>query len=414
MHYLEELNFKQKEAVCHTEGPLLIIAGAGAGKTKTLTYRILHLIKNGIAPHEILAITFTNKAAKEMKDRVIALLEKDEDLNRPISFAERPFVSTFHSLGVHIIKENARLLGLTRFFSIFDRNDSLKATKEAVIEEGLDPKRFEPSKLLRVISREKGNFITLEKYKEQGADSYFSRIVTSVWERYENKLRKEKALDFDDLLLKTALLLKHHQEVREYYQKTWRYIHIDEYQDTNKVQYEIALSLSEKNRNICVVGDSDQSIYSFRGADMRNILDFEKDYPDARVILLEENCRSTQNILHSANTIIKKNKRRKEKNLFTKNAPGEKLTLFEGYDEVEEAHFIAEKAKELGEKGTSLSDIAVLFRANFQSRVLEEAFIQHGVPYQVLGTRFFERKAAGSLVKYKNSATAIKIATGIN
>ncbi|MEO8637911.1 MAG: UvrD-helicase domain-containing protein [Candidatus Taylorbacteria bacterium] len=399
-HHLDELNFEQKEAVCHTEGPLLVIAGAGAGKTKAITHRILHLIKQGVPPHAILAITFTNKAAKEMRDRVSALLKNDKELNLPISFEERPFVSTFHALGVHIIKENAGALGLTRYFTIFDRNDSLRAVKEALQSADLDPKQFEPGKILRIISKEKGNFVTEEMYEETVGNSYFPRIVSLVWKKYEDTLRKEKALDFDDLLLKTALLLKNKPGVRERYQTIWKYIHIDEYQDTNRVQYEIARLLSEKYRNLCVVGDADQNIYSFRGADIKNILDFEKDYPDARTILLEQNYRSTQNILHSANTVIKKNKRRKEKNLYTKNGEGEKLTLFEGYDEVEEAHFIAQKAKELGAKGVSLEEIAVLFRANFQSRILEEAFLSHTVPYQVLGVRFFERKEIKDVLSY--------------
>lgn len=404
MNHLDELNFMQKEAVLHKNGPLLIIAGAGAGKTKTITERILHLIKQGVAPQAILAITFTNKAAKEMRDRVTNLIKEDKELNFPVSYTEMPFVSTFHSLGVHIIKENAKLLGLTRYFSIFDRNDSQRSIKQALEENNLDPKRFPPRKILSIISKEKGNFQTAESYERTVGNSYFSQIVSSVWNTYENILLKEKALDFDDLLLKTATLLKKHEELRSKYQDIWKYIHIDEYQDTNRVQYEIARLLAQKNRNICVVGDADQNIYSFRGADIRNILDFEKDYPDARVILLEENYRSTQNILQSANTIIKKNKKRKEKNLYTKNGEGEKLSLFEGYDETEEAHFIAQKSKELGENGVPLTEIAVLFRANFQSRVLEEAFLSHNVDYQVLGVRFFERKEVKDILSYIRAA----------
>ncbi len=404
MNYLDELNFEQKEAVQHKNGPLLILAGAGAGKTKTITHRILHMIKEGVVPHNILAITFTNKAAKEMRNRVMNLISSDPELNLPVSFNEKPFVSTFHSLGVHIIKENARLIGLTRNFSIYDKSDSYRAIKEAIIAEDLDPKKFEPGKFQRAISAEKGNMRTVEKYQEVVGREYFSNIVLSVWKRYEATLRKEQALDFDDLLLKTAVILRNHPEVLEKYQEQWKYIHIDEYQDTNQVQYSISKMLAQKYRNLCVVGDIDQNIYSWRGANIRNILDFEKDYPDARVILLEQNYRSTQTILTAANTIIKKNRHRREKNLFTKNGTGEKIGLFEGYDENDEAHFIAAKSKELGEKGTPLNEIAVLFRANFQSRILEEAFLAHGVHYQLLGTRFFERKEVKDALSYVRAA----------
>jgi DNA helicase-2/ATP-dependent DNA helicase PcrA len=430
VNYLDELNQEQKEAVLHTDGPLLILAGAGAGKTKTLTYRILHIIKKGINPRQVLAITFTNKAAKEMRDRVTRLLSEDKELNLPISFetqnntqntkrasrAEWPFVSTFHSLGVHILKENAQLIGLTRNFTIYDKNDSYRAIKEAIQEEGLDPKKFEPRKFQHAISSEKGNMLTVEKYANSIGREYFSTIVAAVWKRYEATLRKEQALDFDDLLLKTGLILQNYPEILAHYQETWKYIHIDEYQDTNRVQYTISKLLSAKYRNLCVVGDIDQNIYGWRGADIRNILDFEKDYSEARVIVLEQNYRSTQTILSAANTIIKKNKKRREKNLFTKNGVGEKITLFEAYDEIDEAHFIATKAKELiegrGVRGVeestnnkiSPNEIAVLFRANFQSRVLEEAFIAHEVPYQLLGTRFFERKEVKDTLSYIRAA----------
>jgi DNA helicase-2/ATP-dependent DNA helicase PcrA len=404
MKHLDSLNPVQKEAVLYKDGPILILAGAGAGKTKTITHRILHLIKEGIAPHNILAITFTNKAAKEMRDRVFSLIKNDAEINLPVSFNEKPMVTTFHSLGVHIIRENSRFLGLQRHFTIFDKSDSNRAMKEAIIEEGLDPKRFEPAKIQSVISREKGNMMTVEKYRDMGRNDYFSKIIVSLWGKYEAILKREQALDFDDLILKTAILLSENPEVLKHYQETWKYINIDEYQDTNRVQYTISKLLCQKSKNICVVGDGDQNIYSWRGADMRNILDFEKDYPNAKVILLEENYRSTQTILDSANTIIKKNKRRKEKNLFTKNEVGEKIALFEGYDEVEEANFIARKAKELHQSGVSLNEIAVLYRANFQSRVLEEAFLSHQVPYQLLGTKFFERKEIKDALSYIRAA----------
>lgn len=385
------LNQRQKEAVETLEGPLLIIAGAGAGKTKTITHRILNLIKNGVKPSSILAITFTNKAAKEMRERVFHLIEHDKSLNIPISFNERPFVSTFHSLGVHIIKENSALLGIPRHFNIYDRGDSKRAVKNALEEIGLDPKQYEPGAILNTISREKGDGVTLSSYKN-GSKEYFPKIVSQVWEKYEATLTKEKSLDFDDLLLKTATLLRTQEGVRKHYASVWKYIHIDEYQDTNKVQYEIASLLAEEHRNICVVGDVDQNIYSWRGADIANILNFEKEYPETKVITLEENYRSTQTILAAANNVIKKNTLRREKNLFTKNSEGEKIELLISYTEQEEARMIADEARALIDNGTDPREIAVLYRANFQSRVLEEAFLHKNIPYQVLGVKFFERK----------------------
>jgi len=404
MDHLNGLNIRQREAVETLEGPLLIIAGAGAGKTKTLTHRILHLILNGVAPHEILAITFTNKAAKEMRERVDKLLSASRELNMPISMQERPFMSTFHSLGVHILKENAALLGIPRHFTIYDKADSKRAIKEAVAACDLDPKQYEPGKIMGAISREKGNFVVQSEYEAANSGDYFKEIVAKVWGKYEAILQKEKSLDFDDLLLKTARLLQKNEAVRERYQKKWRYVHIDEYQDTNKVQYTISRLLAEKHKNICVVGDVDQTIYSWRGADIENILNFEKDYPEAKVILLEENYRSTQTILSAANQIIQKNIYRKEKTLFTKNGEGEKIGLAINFDETSEATFIAEKARELIRNGTEPREIAVLYRANFQSRVLEEAFLHKSVPYQILGVRFFDRKEIKDVLSYIRGA----------
>ncbi|MFA6397782.1 MAG: UvrD-helicase domain-containing protein [Candidatus Paceibacterota bacterium] len=390
----DELNQAQMEAVAHKEGPILIVAGAGAGKTKTISERIITLINGGVLPNQILAITFTNKAAKEMKDRVEATIKREREW--AISF---PLVSTFHSLGVKILKDNHEKLGLTKYFSILDENDSVSIVKEAIKQAGLDPKQFEPRKMKNIISREKGNFVTLEDY-ENDTNSYVRKIVAIIWRIYEEKLKKEKSLDFDDLLLKTVLLLKKNKNILEQYQDKWQYIHIDEYQDTNAVQYELSKLLAEKNKNICVVGDSDQNIYSWRGANIQNILNFEKDYPGAKVILLEENYRSTKNILEAANEVIKKNSLRKEKNLFTKNKEGEKISLFEAYDEKEEASFVSEKIDELLEKNVSPKEIAVLYRANFQSRVLEETMLDKNIPYQVLGVKFFERKEIKDVLSY--------------
>jgi DNA helicase-2/ATP-dependent DNA helicase PcrA len=402
------LNDQQKEAVETTEGALLILAGAGAGKTKTITHRIMNLIRKGTAPKHILAITFTNKAAKEMRERVDKLLLEDMPINRPVSMQERPFVSTFHALGVHIIKEQSQKIGIPKHFTIYDRNDSKRAVKEAIEGLSLDPKQFEPGLILNVISREKGDGVTNKVFREKAHD-YFSTVVADVWDRYETTLTKEKSLDFDDLLLKTMLVLKNSAEIRDYYSSLWKYIHVDEYQDTNKVQYDIVKLLAEKNKNICVVGDIDQNIYSWRGATIHNILNFEKDYPEAKVILLEENYRSTQTILSAANNVIEKNKLRRDKTLFTKNDAGEKIDLTVAYTEADEAQAIVEKTIELmsienGKKKTEPRDIAVLYRANFQSRALEEAFLKNEVPYQILGTRFFDRKEIRDVLSFIRAA----------
>ncbi len=422
MEHLEGLNKYQKEAAIHKDGPLLIVAGAGAGKTKTIVHRIVNLIKEGIAPEKILAVTFTNKAAKEMREKILKEIEVSAKGQNTI-----PFVSTFHSLGVHIIKENARLVGVTRHFTILDENDSVSLIKEALKESDLDPKQYEPKKIKNIISREKGKFTKLEDYFAD-AREHLPRIVARVWKIYEAKKVKENALDFDDLLLKATTLLKENESVRKIYQERWQYIHIDEYQDTNEAQYIMSKLISEGHKNICVVGDADQNIYSWRGANLKNILHFEKDYPNAKIILLEENYRSTKNILEAANEVIKKNKYRPDKNLFTENPIGEKIALYEALDEGDEAEFVATKILELadtpssfrhsplaeGEKDSSSpakgrikegwSEIAILYRANFQSRVLEEAMLRYNIPYQVLGVKFFERKEIKDTLGYLRAA----------
>ncbi|MFA5934006.1 MAG: UvrD-helicase domain-containing protein [Candidatus Paceibacterota bacterium] len=397
MTRLDSLNPAQKEAVLHTEGPLLIVAGAGAGKTKTITERIVHLISKGVAGNAILAVTFTNKAAAEMRERVLGALG-NPDRN------EAPLISTFHSLGVRLIRENSRAIGVTQNFTITDESDGISYVKEALKELGLDPKQYEPRKIRSIISREKGNFTTQGEFAGK-AQTYLEKIVANVWQRYETSLKKENSLDFDDLLLKTVLLLEEHADIRAHYQNLWKYIHIDEYQDTNHVQYKMARLLAEGHGNICVVGDSDQNIYSWRGANIKNILNFEEDYKGAKVVLLEQNYRSTKNILDAANEIIKKNVVRKEKNLFTDKGYGEPITIMETYDETGEANFVAEKSSELIGSGISASEIAVLYRANFQSRVLEEAFLGMGVPYQILGVRFFERKEIKDVLCYLRAAS---------
>jgi DNA helicase-2/ATP-dependent DNA helicase PcrA len=425
---MDSLNEKQKEAVLHTEGPVLILAGAGAGKTKTLTHRILHLVEQGVFPREILAITFTNKAGKEMRERVGILLQKrnqdlrsgsggasaphysgdfgifdDEEMEeKPVvgPVSGFPFISTFHSLGVHIIKENAEVLGLPRHFGIFDRGDSKRAVKEALLKAGFDPKQFDPANVLAAISKEKGDAVSLKEFEAAAGNDYLKKVAASVWKFYEEILKKEKALDFDDLLLKSLLLLKNHPEIREKYQSTWKYVHIDEYQDTNRAQYQMAKLLAEKHRNICVVGDIDQNIYSWRGADIKNILNFEKDYPEGKVILLEENYRSTNIILKAANEVIKKNVNRREKNLFTRKEGGELISIYNAYDEADEADYISRTSMELIEKGVPADEIAVLYRANYQSRIIEESFLSRNIAHQVLGVRFYERKEIKDALSY--------------
>ena len=397
MDHLKGLNDAQKEAATHTDGPILIVAGAGAGKTKTITHRIVNLVKQGISPDKILAVTFTNKAAKEMKERIQLELKKLETWEESV-----PFVSTFHSLGVFIIKENAKLLNLTKNFTILDESDSISLVKEAIKEINLDPKQYEPRKIKNLISREKGKFTQLADYSDSG---YLEKIVKQVWTIYEEKKKKENALDFDDLLLQTTKLLKENKEIREKYQNKWQYIHIDEYQDTNEVQYLMSRFLCENHKNICVVGDADQNIYSWRGANLKNILNFEKDYPNAKIVLLEENYRSTQNILEAANEVIKKNKYRPDKNLFTKNEKGEKISLYEALEENDESEFVANKVIEILDSGKCApKEIAVLYRANFQSRVLEEAMLRYNIPYEVLGVKFFERKEIKDTLAYLRAA----------
>jgi len=403
MQYLDSLNDKQKEAVLYTDGPLLIVAGAGAGKTKTVTHRIIHLIHSGVNPESILAVTFTNKAAKEMRDRIMAMLEEPIHGNdlKSDNFGHikgAPFVSTFHSLGVHIIKENSHLIGLNKYFTIMDESGAISIIKSIMKEHDIDPKQHEPRKIKSIISKSKGDFITVDTYSAN-VNSAFGSIVATIWRGYEAQLKKEKALDFDDLLLETVLILKKYPEIKQKYQERWKYLHVDEYQDTNEVQYEMTKLLVGKDDNICVVGDTDQNIYSWRGANIKNMLHFEKDFPNTKIVMLEQNYRSTKNIIEAANSVIEKNIYRVPKNLFTENVVGESINICEAYDEQSEASFVAEKIDELL-KENDPTDIAILYRANFQSRVLEEALLNKQIPYQVLGVKFFERKEIKDLLAY--------------
>ena len=395
---LQSLNERQREAVLATEGPLLVLAGAGSGKTRVIVHRILHLIEQGIAPESILAVTFTNKAAREMRERVRSLLAEHGAASRS-TLDTLPVLTTFHSLGVRILREQHERIGLKRHFTIYDRSDSVRAIKRALEEAGYGIKQFEPRKILSIISHAKGEAYTRLAFLD-GARSYPEEVAGEVWERYERILRDEHALDFDDLLLRTLRLLTEHADIREHYIARFSHVHIDEYQDTNRVQYEIARTLAGERANICAVGDIDQNIYSWRGADIGNMMKFERNFPGAKMILLEENYRSTQTIIAASNTIIGKNKNRIPKVVFTNNGEGEPIGLYSARNETDEAHFIATTAQELIRDGASASGIAVLFRTNFQSRALEEAFLSQNVPYQMLGTRFFERKEIKDVLSF--------------
>ncbi len=391
MDYLNSLNERQKKAVLHTEGPLLIVAGAGAGKTKTVTHRIIHLIQKGVSPENILAVTFTNKAAKEMSTRVSEMI--------PHGLFSKPMIATFHSLSVKILRDNAERIGLNRHFVILDDADTNSIFREVLKDLNIDPKQSPVRMFKSVISNQKNNYTSLEEFGKNAA-SYGAQVIARVWQKYEEKKTKEKGLDFDDLILKTVRLFEENKDVLEKYQELWKYIHVDEYQDTNTVQYLLTKLLAKKYKNICVVGDSDQNIYSWRGADITNILNFEEDYPGAEVVLLEQNYRSTKNIIEVANNIIKKNKQRKDKNLFTENEDGELISVFEAYNDKYEAEFVADKITEMLDKGIDPNNIAVLYRANFQSRLFEEYMLKYSIPYQVLGVRFFDRKEIKDVLSY--------------
>ena len=391
--HLANLNEAQKEAVLHTEGPLLVLAGAGAGKTRVITHRILQIVKNGTEPQNILAITFTNKAAAEMRERVHKLLGGENAF---------PFVSTFHSLGLLIIKENFRLLGLKRKPSIYDRNDSMRVVKDALKALSAD-NEIEPRNALGTISKQKGEGVTAGEYAE-GARTSRERLVANIWLRYEKALADDSALDFDDLLVRAERLLRTNDEVRKRYQEHWHYVHIDEYQDTNKIQAKLAEHLLTATKNVCAVGDIDQTIYGWRGAEITNLMHFEKKFPGAKVILLEENYRSTKNIIAAANDVICKNVQRIEKNAYTKNADGELLSLFQAFDETDEASYVARTIKALLADGSKPKDFCVLYRANFQSRAIEEALLSGDIAHQVLGTRFFERKEVKDTLSFIRAA----------
>ena len=389
---IDNLNDKQKEAVLYNDGPLLIIAGAGAGKTKTLTTKIAYLIEEKYAtPYNVLAITFTNKAAKEMKDRLYAMLG---------DVAKKIQVSTFHSFGLKLLRENFELLGYDRNFVIMDSDDSLTVVKKIIKDLGYDPKVYNPKAIRNKISSCKNEMISAKAY-ERYAVSDYEQVIHKIYEKYEDKLYQNNSVDFDDLLLLPIKLFKENPDVLERYQDLYQYILIDEYQDTNQAQYILTKLISEKNRRITCVGDDSQSIYSFRGANYKNILNFEKDYPDAKTILLEQNYRSTSTILDAANQVIKNNSQRKDKKLWTDRGTGEKIKYYRAYNERDEAQYVIRKIKELVNKGTEYKDIAILYRTNAQSRVVEEEMLKENLPYRVIGSfYFYSRKEIKDLIAY--------------
>nr|WP_201711177.1 DNA helicase PcrA [Dolosigranulum pigrum] len=388
------MNPKQKEAVLHTEGPLLIMAGAGSGKTRAVTHRIAYLIQEkGINPYNILAITFTNKAASEMKERVQTLVEDG---------GSEVWISTFHSLCVRILRREADHIGYQRAFTIADTSERKTLMKRILKELNLDSKQFSPKAILASISNAKNELIDEKLYAEQASD-YWTETVAECYKMYQRELRQAEIMDFDDLIMQTVRLFKEHREVLGYYQTRFQYIHVDEYQDTNHAQYALVQLLADRLKNICVVGDADQSIYGWRGADMENILNFEKDYPEARTILLDQNYRSTKRILQAANDVITNNLNRRKKNLWTDNPEGEKITIYSGGTEREEARFVASTIKEKMADNSQLSyhDFAVLYRTNAMSRVVEETFVQTNIPYNIIGgTGYYDRKEIKDLIAY--------------
>ena len=391
---LDTLNPAQREAVECTEGPLLVLAGAGSGKTRVLTHRIAHLVEDlGVAPWQIMAITFTNKAAAEMRERLGTLIG---------GYVRGMWVSTFHSMCVRILRADCERIGFAKGFTIYDDRDSKSLVKQIMAELNIDPKRFQENMIRNRISKAKNELVVPEVFEDRYKDPV-AKVVGKVYTRLQERLRALNAFDFDDLLLYTYLLLKNHPEVLNAYQDRFRYLLVDEYQDTNHAQYVLTQLLAAKHRNIMVVGDDDQSIYSWRGADLTNILDFEKDYPEAHVVKLEENYRSTGNILAAANAVIANNLTRKRKTLFTSQEEGERIMVFTASDERDEGRWIAAEIEHQHGNGVSYNQMAVFYRTNAQSRMLEDMLLRAGVPYRLVGgTRFFDRAEIRDVMAYLN------------
>ncbi|MFZ2699433.1 MAG: DNA helicase PcrA [Lactococcus raffinolactis] len=391
---LQGMNDRQAEAVQSTEGPLLIMAGAGSGKTRVLTHRIAYLIEEKMVnPWNILAITFTNKAAREMRERAIDLNPRTQDT----------LIATFHSMCVRILRRDADHIGYNRNFTIVDPGEQRTLMKRILKELNVDPKKFTERTILGTISNSKNDLVTAESYAKNANDLY-TEIVAKAYKRYETELKRSESMDFDDLIMNTILLFDKNPDVLAYYQGKFQYIHVDEYQDTNHAQYQLVQLLAKRFKNLCVVGDADQSIYGWRGADMQNILDFEQDYPEAKVVLLEENYRSTKTILQAANEVINNNKKRRPKKLWTQNADGENIIYHRSGDEREEANFVAGQINhELQKNKRQYSDFAVLYRTNAQSRAIEEALLKSNIPYTMVGgTKFYSRKEIRDVVAYLN------------
>ncbi|MDN3955908.1 DNA helicase PcrA [Sporolactobacillus laevolacticus] len=389
---LEGLNPEQLKAVKHHEGPLLIMAGAGSGKTRVLTHRMAYMmIERDVAPWNILAITFTNKAAKEMKERLA-------NLAGPL--VDDAWVSTFHSMCVRILRRDIDRMGVSRNFTILDSTDQLSVVKQILKDQNLDPKKFTPRGILGKISAAKNELKTAADFAKSAQGPY-DEVVRDVYKDYEKKLLQNQSLDFDDLIMTTVHLFQRVPEALDYYQKKFQYIHVDEYQDTNRAQYLLVRMLADRFKNLCVVGDSDQSIYGWRGADIHNILSFEEDYPNAEVIKLEQNYRSTKKILEAANHVIENNHDRKPKNLWTENADGKKIAYYRGATEREEGYYVAGKMRELFKDGFNYSDFAVLYRTNAQSRVIEETLVKSNIPYRMVGSiKFYDRKEIKDILAY--------------
>ncbi|QNL43161.1 DNA helicase PcrA [Streptococcus sp. NSJ-72] len=390
---LTGMNNRQMEAVQTTEGPLLIMAGAGSGKTRVLTHRIAYLIDEKLVnPWNILAITFTNKAAREMKERAFSLNPATEDC----------LIATFHSMCVRILRREADHIGYNRNFTIVDPSEQRTLMKRILKNLNLDPKKWNERAILGTISNAKNDLIDEVAYENMAGDMY-TEIVDKCYTAYQKELRQSEAMDFDDLIMLTLRLFDQNPDALTYYQQRYQYIHVDEYQDTNHAQYQLVKLLASRFKNICVVGDADQSIYGWRGADMQNILDFEKDYPEAKVVLLEENYRSTKTILQAANDVIKNNRNRRPKNLWTQNEDGEEIVYYRANDEQDEALFVARTIVQLTREGYSHKDFAVLYRTNAQSRTVEEALLKANIPYTMVGgTKFYSRKEIRDVISYLN------------
>ncbi len=393
---LGKLNPQQKKAVMCTEGPLLVFAGAGSGKTRVITNRIAYLIAvKGVKPENILAVTFTKKASGEMLERVRKLLK---DLNRDVT--DLPMIGTFHSIGATLLRRKAQEVGLLHNFSIYDSDDSENLIREIMLEMQIDIKQIKPKAIAHFIEAAKNDMVTPAQFSNHFG-GYIEDIAAQIYPVYQNQLKAQNSVDFGDLLFLTVKMLEENEEVRKYYQDKYKYILIDEYQDTNNAQYRFAKLLSEKHQNICVVGDDDQGLYAWRGADIKNIQSFEKDFKNVTVIKLEQNYRSTKNVIEAAVSVIQQNNQRIVKNLWTENNQGETITVYQARDQEEEAEYVVENIRHLRDLMIPLSNVAVLYRTNYQSRAIEEAMLKEGIPYKLVGGfRFYERKEVKDIISY--------------